>query len=217
MEHVMPFNPDIHHRQSIRLREYDYAGAGAYFATICTHGRECLFGEAADEVVRLNDFGGIVQEEWLRSAEIRNEIFLDEFIVMPNHIHGIIIIDHRVGADGVRPESGACAQSSASLGYPGQKTAETREHGCEGAFQQGACHAPLRVTKSLGSFIAGFKSAVTKRINQIRDNSGFPVWQRNYFERVIRNDRELDAIREYIVNNPMKWAMDRENPVNCHM
>jgi REP element-mobilizing transposase RayT len=139
--------------------------------------------------MRMNDFGVIVREEWLRSAEIREEIILDEFIIMPNHLHGIIFIDVHVGADGVRPGSG----------------------------HEGACHAPLRRPKSLGSFVAGFKSAVTKRINQIRDNPGCPLWQRNYFERVIRNDRELAAIREYIANNPMKWAMDKENPANQTM
>jgi putative transposase len=83
---IMIFNPDIHHRRSIRLTEYEYTGAGAYFVTVCALGRECLFGEVMDEVMRLNEFGGIAREEWLRSAEIRKEIILDEFIIMPNHI-----------------------------------------------------------------------------------------------------------------------------------
>jgi REP element-mobilizing transposase RayT len=96
----MNCNPDIHHRRSIRLTEYDYSQAGMYFVTVCAHGRECLFGEVMDEVVRLNGFGGIVGEEWLRSAEIRKEIILDEFIIMPNHIHGIIIINNDVGPTG---------------------------------------------------------------------------------------------------------------------
>jgi putative transposase len=172
---IVAFNPDIHHRRSIRLAEYDYADAGAYFVTVCANGRECLFGEITDGVMVLNGFGVIVREEWLRTSEIRKEIILDEFVVMPNH--GIIVITNDVGAT--------------------QRVAPTGP-----------------VSGSVGAIIGQFKSAVTKRINQIRDNPGVPVWQRNYFERVIRNDRELTAIREYIVNNPVKWAMDRENPVN---
>jgi putative transposase len=197
----MVFNPDIHHRRSIRMAEYDYTEAGGYFMTLCANGRECLFGEVVDENVRLNEFGVIVQDEWLRSAVIRKEITLDEFVIMPNHMHGIVLINEIVcvGADGVRPESGNSEQT----------TVEPKAYGNEGA-----CHAPLRGPKSLGAFVAGFKSAVTKRINKIRDNSGCPVWQRNYFERVIRSERELSAIREYIVNNPKQWAMDRENPAN---
>jgi putative transposase len=100
----MPFNTEIHQRRSIRLTEYDYTGAGAYFVTVCSHGRECLFGEVVDEAVRLNEFGEIVREEWLRSAEIRKEIILDEFIIMPNHIHGIIIINNDVGRPNRSPE-----------------------------------------------------------------------------------------------------------------
>jgi putative transposase len=160
----------------------------------------------ADDVVRLNEYGIIVREEWFRSGEIRNEITLDGFIVMPNHFHGIIVIDHHVGADGVRPES------AVRLENLGQTTAETRAHGNEGARR-----APLRGPKSLGSFVARFKSAVTKRINHLRDNPGCPVWQRNYFERVIRDDRELAATREYIANNPVRWAMDKDNPANHGM
>jgi putative transposase len=172
-----------------------------YFVTICAQGRESLFGEITDGEMVLNGFGGIVREEWLRSAEIRKEIILDEFVVMPNHFHGIIMITGMVGAHGGAPNT---------TGVAG--------HGHDGVSdEKGARRAPLRASKSLGSFIAGFKSAVTKRINHLRENPGCPVWQRNYFERVIRNVREFAAIREYIANNPVKWAMDKENPANHGM
>ena len=175
------------HRRSIRLPDYDYTAAGVYFVTICTYGRECLFGEVVEGEIRLNDFGVIVREEWERSAEMRAELSIDAYVVMPNHFHGIVFID--VGAHGVRP-----GQMAERVGWA---------HG----------RAPLRSPKSLGSLIAGFKSAATKHINLLRNTPGDPVWQRNYYERVIRDDRELAAIREYLAANPTKWDDDENHPM----
>ena len=178
----MKYNPEIHHRRSIRLREYDYSQAGAYFVTICTWQKECLLGDVVNGEMRLNEFGGIVDREWHKTPRIRKEIELDSFVVMPNHIHGIIIIND-TGND-------------------------KRNVGANG-------RSPLRMKpKSLSSFIAGFKSIVTKTINQNRNTPSMPLWQRNYFERVIRNENELHAIRQYIINNPLQWDMDENNPVN---
>ena len=128
--------------------------------------------------MRLNDLGRIVTDEWHRTPDIRREIALDAFVVMPNHIHGVLHIrdvgSPIVGADG-RP--------------------------------------PLqRMPRSLGSFVAGFKSITTKRINVLRDTPRLDVWQRNYYERIIRDDDELNRVREYIKNNPKKWSLDSENP-----
>ena len=148
-------------RRSIRLLNYDYSQPGAYFVIICTYMRECLFGHIEDGVIYYTIFGEIVQQEWSRSEEIRSEIQLDLFVVMPNHLHGIIVITH---SDGI-----------------------VEAHG----------RAPLRRSpRSLGSFIAGFESIVTRRINQIRGTPGSPVWQRNYYEHVIRSEDELQRIRE---------------------
>ena len=170
-----------HHRRSIRLKDYDYTQNGAYVVTICTHGRESLFGDIVDGEMRLNDFGRIVEEEWWRTETIRPEIELDAFVVMPNHIHGIIVIidGGDVGAHGRAP-----------LQKPG---------------------VAYRPPRSLGSFVAGFKSAVTKRINAQRDTPNAPVWQRNFYEQVIRNEFTLNEFRGYIVTNPGRWADDREN------
>ena len=175
------------HRQSIRLGTYDYSRKGAYFFTICSWKRECLFGEIVDGNIHLNENGRVVTQEWNRSTAIRREIELDEFIVMPNHIHGILSIHTDVvGANGRSP-----------------------------------LHTPapgLRMKpKSLSSFVAGFKSAVTKRINEIRVTPGLPVWQRNYYEHIVRNMEEMNRIREYIQNNPMKWEMDENNPNHVNM
>ncbi|MCC6803038.1 MAG: hypothetical protein IT319_09150 [Anaerolineae bacterium] len=168
-------------RRSIRLRDYDYASEGMYFITLCAHQRECLFGTVDDSGnVQLNTFGAIVQEEWLKTPSIRAEIELDEFVVMPNHFHGIVaIVD--VGAHGRAP------------------------------LQTPALYRPPR---SLGALVAGFKSAVTKRINDQRGMSCARVWQRNYYEHVIRNESSLNDIRSYIQTNPACWAEDDENPAN---
>jgi len=173
----------ILNRHSIRLKGYNYGQPGAYFVTICTHRRECLFGEAVEGEVALSTFGKIVEGEWKISANIRREIELDEFVVMPNHIHGIVSI---------------------------------RDHHPVGATGRSPLHSIHRTLppKSLGSFIAGFKSSVTKKINHLRGIPGQPVWQRNYYEHVIRNEIDLEETREYIQNNPLKWLEDENHPAN---
>jgi len=177
------FDPEVHHHRSTRLPDYDYAQSGAYFVTICTQGRMCLFGEVVDGKMQLNEFGLMVQEEWLRTESIRAEVELDVFVVMPNHFHGVVVITTPA------PHIGG---TSESVGTHGRASLR-------------------RAPKSLGSLVAGFKSVVTKRINQLRNTPGIPVWQRNYYERVVRNERELDVIRQYIVDNPAKWPEDKEN------
>jgi len=175
--------PFKHNRRSIRLPNYNYASDGAYFVTICAHDRNCLFGEIANGQMDLNKNGEIVQTEWIQSAEIRAEIKLDLFVVMPNHFHGIVFLrgdgDFRRGDRPVAP---------------------TTKHGPQ--------------PKSIGALIAGFKSAVTKRINESRQTPGAIVWQRNYYEHITSNDDDLNRIREYIINNPAKWAEDEDNPLN---
>ncbi|MBA2224698.1 transposase [Thermogemmata fonticola] len=190
-----PYDPQRHHRRSIRLKGYDYTQPGAYFVTLCTHERAHLFGRVVDGKMVLNDFGEIVREEWFRSADIRAEIELhpDEFVVMPNHVHGIVwIVDNAVATG---PNVGATGRSPLHE-YPPRGPAK----------------------RSLSSFIAGFKSAVTTRINQMRGTPGTPVWQRNYYEHIIRDNvgvtsrSPLQAIRRYIRDNPLRWYLDRYNP-----
>ncbi len=166
-----------HRRRSIRLRDLDYATHGAYFVTLVTHERRELFGSIVDEAMDLNAAGRIVAEEWLRCAELRSNVEVDQFVVMPNHFHGIIFL--------LQDDQGIL------------RNAPTRSFGSS-------------MTGSLPVVIRNFKGAVTRRICEL----GFvePVWQRNYFERVIRNERELQAIRQYIIDNPRQWEMDKENP-----
>jgi REP element-mobilizing transposase RayT len=133
----------------------------------------------------LNPYGEIVEEEWLRSAQIRKEIELDQFVVMPNHFHGILMIKEN---------------RMQTVGATGRSPLQPR--------------GPAK--KSLCSWGAGFKSSVTKRINEVRTTPGSPVWQRNYYEHVIRKEIDLEEIREYIENNRAKWLEDENHPANIN-
>jgi REP element-mobilizing transposase RayT len=178
---AMPFDPDRHQRRSIRLRDWDYAANGAYFVTLVTHARAALFGDIVAGAMRLTAIGEIAQTCWQAIPDHFNQVELDEFVVMPNHVHGIVMI---------------LGDTSADVGAT-DSVAPTMRAG------------PAR--GSLGAIIGQFKSVVTKRIRQLPEYSATPIWQRNYHERIIRNDRELNAMRDYIANNPARWAEDVEN------
>ena len=187
----MPFDRFKHNRRSIRLPGYDYSSPGVYFVTIDTHRSAPLFGEIIGGAMRLNEWGAIADAEWLRTADLRHEIELDEFIIMPNHMHGIIMIN-----------DGETIGAARRIAW---KTVPAKNAGAHG-------RAPLRRSpRSLGSLIAGYKSAVTIKINNARGIPGTKIWQRNYYEHIIRDENELIRIREYIRNNPMRWDMDAEN------
>jgi putative transposase len=179
---AMKYNPNLHHRRSIRLKGFDYTQAGEYFLTLCTHERGYLFGSIENEVVKLSDSGMIVKAEWLRTAQLRSDVELDEFIIMPNHMHAIIAL-------------------------------------CRGASRR----APTRegfgkpVAGSLPTIVRLFKSSSARRINELRRTPGAPVWQRNYYEHVIRDQKELERIRDYIRLNPTRWPADEENPTNISL
>ena len=187
----MKYNREKHNRRSIRLKEFDYSQPGAYFLTICAHGGNCIFGDIVDGKIHLNKYGRIVENEWLRSPEIREEIELDMYQVMPNHFHTIVTI---VGANGVRRRRN-CRNSKGERRSPLQNERKIN-------------------SESLSSLIYGFKSSTTSKIKKLPINPGVPIWQRNYFEHIIGNDKELYQIREYIINNPLKWELDEEHPQN---
>lgn len=191
-----------HKRRSIRLKGFDYTQAGAYFLTICTFQRECIFGNIIDGESKLNEFGRIVMEEWERSATIRSEIEIDEFIIMPNHMHGIVIIN-------------GVTNGISNAGANGRSPLPRESENAIAAATSSNSHSPLQMKpKSISSFVSGFKSAVTKRINIARNTSSVSVWQRNYHEHIIRAENELHQIREYVLKNPAQWELDIENPQN---
>ncbi len=173
----MTFRLDKHHRRSTRLPGYDYSQSGAYFVTVCTKNRECLFGEIEDGEMHLNDTGNIACQCWQDIPVYFPHVMCDRFIIMPNHIHGILFIDVSVGAKNFSP-------------LPGQH--------------------PRGTSKTIGSVVRGFKIGVTKWMR--RNTSVQNVWQRNYYEHVIRNESEWNRIRQYIADNPARWETDRENP-----
>ncbi len=168
-----------HSQKSLRLKHYDYSQGGGYFVTICTHNRECVLGGLINKEFILSLIGEKAKEFWQEIPMHFENVQLDVFVAMPNHIHGIIIIkdDKNVGVQNFEP--------------------------LRNKFQH-------IIPKSLGSIIRTYKSVLTSWCK----NNGFANfrWQRNYYEHVIRNEKELKHIREYIQNNPLKWELDRENP-----
>ncbi len=169
----MTYDPTKHHRRSTRLPAYDYAQAGAYFVTVVCKDRSLLLED--------DRFRTVIGEAWLWLADQYEFVQLDQYVVMPNHLHGIIVIrdDRSRGGSRTAPTSNTSGR------------------------------------KPLGRLIGAFKTVSTKRINEIRVTAGLPVWQRNYYERVIRDEEELSRIRQYIIDNPTHWAEDPENPANA--
>jgi len=184
----MTYNPEIHHRRSIRLKEYDYSQTGAYFVTVCAWKKECLFGEISQGKVNCNEAGEIVTDVWNKLLERFPSIELDEFVIMPNHFHGIIVLNVGVG-----------------LALPNALPDTTR--GTKQKQTGAASGAP-----TLGDIMRTFKSTTAVNVNRRLDRPGYPIWQRNYYEHIIRDDRELHTIRQYIRHNPLKWDEDEENP-----
>jgi REP element-mobilizing transposase RayT len=161
-------------RRSLRLQGYDYAQAGAYFVTTCTQNRTCLFGEVADGSMRLNSAGELAATVWNNVLERFPGIELDMFVVMPNHLHGIIVLSDSAGA-------------------------------------------ATRVAPTVGGVVGAFKSLFTLRFVEGVKSKRWPafdrrVWQRNYYEHVIRDERDLARVRRYIDENPLRWEFDEENP-----
>jgi len=193
----MKFDPRIHHRHSIRLQGYDYALAGGYYATLVTEGRECLFGQIDKDEMILNDAGEMVGKWWNELPHKFPSITVDMFVVMPNHFHGIVILhDESVGAD-LR----VC---------PGNDEIKI---GTEKGAHTGA---PLQRT-SLSQIVQWFKTMTTNEYMRGVKQSGWrtfngKLWQRNYYEHIIRNQSDWERIAAYILANPSQWANDEENP-----
>ena len=166
-------------RKSIRLKGFDYSQPSRYYVTICTQNKENIFGNIQNGKTMLNKYGKIAEKEWLNTKIIRPNVDLDYFIIMPNHLHGIIIIK----------EYGRGVLRYAPTNIP---TNEFRSP-----------------SESLGAIIRGYKSTVTKQINELRNTPGLKLWQRNYYEHIIRNEKDLYRIRRYIVQNPLKWEFEK--------
>ena len=180
----MTYNPEIHHRRSIRLKGYDYSQPGAYFITLVSYRRDEIFGEVVNMEMKLSALGQIAWDEWMKTAKLRPyvKLFEDEFVVMPNHAHGIIWLagDADVGARRRR------APTVEKFGAP--------------------------VSGSIPTIVRAYKSAVTYAINRAQNTRGAPIWQRNYYEHIARNEAEINRFWDYIDNNPRKWEEDQLHP-----
>ena len=175
--------------KSLRLQNWDYSSSGAYFVTLCTKNREKLFGEIVDNRIHLSHIGMIADILWYEIKNHSRNFQLGEFMVMPNHIHGILIIDH---ADADMVET----RHALSLRDQQQSRLATNRFQNQGK-------------NTISSIIGGYKSAVTKHARRLGFDFG---WQRNYWEHIIRNEQSYQHISEYIQNNPAKWAIDKLNP-----
>ena len=187
----MIFNPEIHERKSIRLKDYDYSQNGAYFITICTHERELYF-EKYPELVN------IVNQEWFNLAKRYNNIILDEVMIMPNHVHGIIfIIDDEKRADKMKR---AEVNPAPTFSIPMINVENNN----------------LKIT--LGDIICSFKSLCAKQwLKHVKENdldTRSKFWQRNYYEKIIRDENMLNMARQYTINNPINWKIDKLNPLS---
>ena len=193
----MSYIQNIHNRRSIRLKGYDYSQAGLYFITICCSNNVCLFGEVVNGEMVLNEYGTIACNEWLNTPNIRKNVELDVFVIMPNHIHGIIILNGR--GELHSPHNVITVNKWGECNFPDNVITDNK---------WGECDSPLRgPSNNIGAIVRGYKSSVTKQLNLL--NIGCTVWQRNYHEHIIRNQKSYKTIAEYIVNNPSKWNNDK--------
>jgi putative transposase len=163
-----PEDSRLRNRRTLRIKGYDYAQAGAYYVTVCACKRQLIFGDA--------NIRKIVEDEWLNTATVRKDILLDELVVMPNHLHGIIFIKYN-----------------------------------DMISRRGELHSPHEFkspSKTIGAIIRGFKASSYRKINLALNVSNYPIWQRNYYEHVIRNEADLSEKRKYIISNPAKWNED---------
>jgi len=165
----MPYDPTRHHRRSIRLRGYDYTAQGAYYVTICVHGRERLLGDVVGGAMHLSECGRIVAECWAAIPDHFSGVELDAFVTMPDHVHGIVVI----ATDQPAPTTG------------------------------GRPNGPPK--RSLSAIVGSFKAAAARQINQMHDTADAPLWQRNYYEHIVRDAADLNRIRAYIERNPARW------------
>ena len=179
------------YRKPNRLAGYDYNQDGFYFVTICTKDRETYFGEIKEGIMELNQWGKIVDQCWREIPDHFKNIFIDEYIVMPNHVHGIILIHHETSLESMGQ---SLVGTRYTLSLPTEDV-DARRH------------------EKIPVVIGSFKASVSRKINNVQHEFQFQ-WQRSYHDHIIRNDIALQKIRQYILDNPLKWNEDENNPKN---
>ncbi|MCX6361141.1 MAG: transposase [Armatimonadetes bacterium] len=197
----MIYPGDDHRRRSIRLSDYDYTQAGAYFVTICAQDRACLFGDVVNGHMEPTEAGACAETTWRCLPEHYPHVTLDAFTVMPNHVHCIIM-----PRAGLKPAPTVVDQAIGSGHDEG--------NGVVGARFKPARPAGEPPRHGLPEIVRAFKTYSSRSINQQMNSPGTPVWQRNYYEHIIRDEDSLNRIREYIMDNPIRWQFDHDNPIN---
>jgi REP element-mobilizing transposase RayT len=187
-------DPEKYNRHSIRMKGYDYSLPGAYFVTLISFHTEYLFGEVKNGELLQSDIGGLIKDCWMGLPIFFEHIRLDEQVLMPNHLHGIIIIDTALGKGEAFSDIEPIEVEAES-----ENASPLRPRGTQPGL--------------LGAIIQNFKSVSTRMANKRYFEPGNKIWQRDYYERIIRNERELNAIRQYIRDNPLNWDLDSENPM----
>jgi REP element-mobilizing transposase RayT len=218
----MSYDPRLHHRRSIRLRGHDYAGGGAYFVTICTQGKQCLFGEIVEGEMVLNEAGRLVHKIWDDLPRRFGTMVLDAFQMMPNHLHAIFVLPGpglepalavATGARIIQPVAGVGAglapptrpdDVGAGLALPSATTALTK--------LGTASRPPTSRRVSMGDVVGSFKSIATIAVNRLMSRPGRRLLQTNFYEHIIRDVKELEVTRDYVVHNPQRWLEDPDNP-----
>lgn len=180
------------------MNGYDYSQPGAYFVTICTHRRACIFGEVAGATVRLTEAGQITAADWSALPGHYSHLELDVFVVMPNHVHGILIVKERMLVGNNRDTG------TVEIGF--DRPSLEAGHANETATNATKSDDPRHVT--LPQIVGGYISGVTRRINILNNTPGAVIWQRSYHERIIRDENEANRIREYVLTNPSQWTAD---------
>lgn len=203
------YDKNATHHTSRRTDGWDYTQPAVYFVTLCTRDRACLFGAVNRGRMSLNPFGQIVVEEWRRSEAIRDRVHLDAFVVMPNHLHGIVAFAEPEVEAPTCPWGYQIFGGEEARGELQESPADKASTGRSTLGEESRDRPSGPSPRSLGSFIAGFKSAATKPINEHRETPGSAVWQRNYHDVIIRDERHWRNAREYIRRNPEKWFRDR--------
>jgi putative transposase len=212
----MIYDPDKYHRRSIRLKGYDYSQAGTYFINVCVQDRDCLLGEIINGEMQLNAAGQMIYDWWNQLPDKYPNIELDEFVIMPNHLHGIIILCDNVGASLVDAQNNANSITMQKM-IPNINPDESPKNIYLNDNRAGTRPAPTNI--GLGDVIGSFKSIITNEYIKGVQKLNWPpfnkrLWQRNYYEHIIRNENDLNRIRKYIIENPSQWDQDKENPNN---
>ena len=210
----MTSRPRIHRRRSIRLDGYDYSQEGLYFVTLCTRDRAALFGRITGGRMELNRAGEIAAASWVWLSRRYTRIELDEYVVMPNHLHGIVVIAREIESAPVKSHNVVVSQGANKKGASRRAPTgrPTNSWLDDDAASERMPRHMCSALKPLGGIIGAFKTVSSRKINEFSGNREIKIWQRNYFEHVIRDEKSLERIREYIVCNPAKWQSDKENP-----